>query len=132
MSGENEAIVRSIYDHLNRSDIQAVADLCDDKVELDMTGRVFNPETYRGREGLERFYQDVTDAWESYVWGVEETRDAGDTVIAMLHCTGQSRAEGPGVDWRVAWAWRFSDGRPVAIKFYRDRAEALEAAGLSE
>jgi hypothetical protein len=53
-------------------------------------------------------------------------------VIAMLHCLGQSREGGPGVDWRVAWLWKLQRGKAVSVRFYRHRADALEAAGLSE
>jgi ketosteroid isomerase-like protein len=107
-----------------------VVELCDDDFLMDMSERVFNPDTYRGHDGIRRFYGGVRDAWESYRWTVEETRVAGDTVVAMLHCLAQSRKGGPGVDWRVAWLWKLREGRPVLVRFYRDQADALEAAGL--
>jgi ketosteroid isomerase-like protein len=74
----------------------------------------------------------VTDAWESYRWDIEEARVAGDSVVAMLHCEGQSRKGGPAVDWRVAWLWKLRGGRPVSVRFYRARTKALEAIELSE
>ena len=132
MSGENVEIVRRIYEHLNRGDVEGVVELCDDDFLMDMSERVFNPDTYSGPDGIRRFYEGVRDAWESYRWDVEETRVAGDSVVAMLHCRGQSREGGPRVDWRVAWLWKFQRGRPVSLRFYRDRAQALKDAGLSE
>src|SRR5918999_2141716 len=108
---ENVTTVRRIYDRLNRGDVEAVAQLCDDDFLMDMSERVFNPDNYRGHDGVRRFYEGVTNAWESYIWNVEEARDTGDTVIAMLHCKGQSREAGPGVDWRVAWLWKFRRGK---------------------
>jgi ketosteroid isomerase-like protein len=132
MSEENVEIVRQVYERLNRVDAEGVVELCDDELVMDMSERVFNPDTYRGHDGIRRFCEGVSDAWESYRWDVEETRVAGDSVVAMLHCEGQSREGGPPVDWRVAWLWKFRAGRPVAVRFYRDRTKALEAAGLSE
>jgi ketosteroid isomerase-like protein len=129
---ENVKVVRRAYEHLNRGDVEGVVELCDDHFLLDMSERVFNPDTYRGHDGIRRFHKGVEDAWESYRWDVEETRIAGDSVVALLHCQGQSREGGPEVDWRVAWLWRFRGGRPVSLRFYRDRAQALQAAGLSE
>ena len=130
MSEENANVVRSIYDKLNRGDVEGVIALCDEQFALDMSERVFNPDSYLGHEDIRRFYEGVTEAWESYVWNVEETRAAGDVVVALLHCEGKSRDGGPGVDWRVAWVWRVREGRAVTAKFYRDRAQALEAGGL--
>jgi ketosteroid isomerase-like protein len=132
MSEENVEMVRRIYEHLNRGDAEGVVELCDADFLMDMSERVFNPDTYRGPDGIRRFCEGVRDAWKSYRWDVEETRVAGDSVVAMLHCQGQSREGGPSVDWRVAWLWKFRRGRPVSLRFYRDRGKALEAAGLSE
>jgi len=131
MPQENTEIVRRVYERLNRRDVEGVVEPCDDDILMDMSGRVFNPDTYRGHEGIRRFHDDVVECWESYRWDVEETRVAGDSVVAMLHCTGHTR-EGPEVDWHVAWLWNLRDGKPVFVRFFRERADALEAAGMME
>jgi ketosteroid isomerase-like protein len=132
MSQENVEIVRQVYERLNRGDVEGVVALCDEDFLMDMSERVFNPDTYKGHDGVRRFYDGVMDAWESYRWDVEEARKGDDWVVAMLRCRGQSREAGPGVDWRVAWFWRLRQGKAVFVRFYRQRADALEAAGLSE
>ena len=132
MSQQNVEVVQEIYDRLNRGDVEGVVELCDDDFLMDMSERVFNPDTYRGHDGIRRFYDGVSDAWESYRWNVEETRVEGEMVVAMLHCQGRSREGGPQVDRRVAWLWKLREGRAVALRAYRDRADALEAAGLTE
>jgi hypothetical protein len=50
----------------------------------------------------------------------------------LLHCEGRSREGGPGVDWRVAWLWKFRGDRAASLRFYREPAKALDAAGLSQ
>ena len=132
MPRANVETVRAAYDCLNRGDVEGLVAMCHDDFVMDMSERVFNPDTYRGADGIRRFCEEVMEAWESYHWDLEETRVADDCVVAMLHCVGQGREGGPSVDWRVAWLWRFRDGTPVALRFYRDRTEALEAVGLRE
>ncbi len=132
MSRERVDTVRSAYERLNRGDIEGLIERCPEDFVMDMSERVFNPETYRGHDGLRRFYEGVNEVWESYRWNVEETRVAGDEVVAVLHCEAQGRKGGPQVDWRVAWVWKFRGSTPVSLRFYRDPARALEAAGLSE
>ncbi len=132
MSEENVEIVRRAYDHLNRGDVEGLERICDDDFVMDLSERVFNPATYRGHSGIQQFVTDVNEAWERYHWEVEDTLIAGDSVVALLHCEGRSRQGGPEVDWRVAWLWKFEAGRPVSLRFYRDRDQALEAAGLPE
>jgi hypothetical protein len=77
MSQENVEIVGRIYERLNRGDVEGVVELCGDDFLIDMSERVFNPDTYRGHDGIRRFYEGVQDAWESYRWDVEETHIAG-------------------------------------------------------
>jgi ketosteroid isomerase-like protein len=45
MSQDNVEIVRAAYEHLNRGDVEALIGLCDDDFRMDMTERVFNPDT---------------------------------------------------------------------------------------
>jgi ketosteroid isomerase-like protein len=132
VSQENVEFVVAAYDHLNRGEVDTLIDLCDDGFVMDMTERVFNPDMYRGKHELQRFYEGVRSAWDTYLWEVEETRAVDDAVVAMLHCRAQARVGGPPVDWRVAWLWRFRQGRPVSLRFYRERASALKAVGLEE
>jgi ketosteroid isomerase-like protein len=132
MSEEKADLVRSAYERLNQRDIEGLVALCDETFLLDMSERVFNPDTYRGHDGIRRFCADVDEAWETYHWTVEEALAADDSVVAMLHCQGTSRHGGPQVDWRVAWLWIVQGGKALSIRFFRNRADALEAAGLSE
>jgi ketosteroid isomerase-like protein len=131
MSQENVEIVRRAYECLNERDADCFADLCAEDFSMDMTERVFNPDTYEGRAGIARFLSDVSEAWEDYRWEIEDARVAGDQVVAMVHCTGLSRVGAPGVDWHVAWRWELKEGKVVSLRFHREREKALEAAGLS-
>ena len=90
MSTDNVETVCLAYEHLNRGDVEALVELCDDDFVMDMSERVFNPDTYKGDEGIRRFYDGS-------------------------RCSGS-----------------FGEGSRVSLRFYRDRAQALEAAGLSE
>ena len=132
MSRENAEVVRAAYERLNRGDVEGLIELCDPDFVMDMSERVFNPDVYTGHEGIRRFYAGVRGVWERYHWDVEETRVADGDVVALLHCTAEGREGGVSVDWRVAWLWRFRDGTPISLRFYRDAAEALKAVGLRE
>jgi ketosteroid isomerase-like protein len=132
MSRENAAIVLAAYEHLNRGDVEALIALCDDDFLMDMSERVFNPDTYRGSQEIRRFYDGVQSVWDTYQWTVEQTRAVDDAVVAMVHCRGQGREGGPWAEWHVAWLWRIERGLLVSVRFYRDPPRALEAVGLTE
>jgi ketosteroid isomerase-like protein len=131
MPHENVEIVRSAHDALNGGDIDALVVLCDAEFRLDMSNRVFNPAVYEGHDGIRRFYSEVRDVWASYVWEPEELMEAGDSVVALLRSGGTGRGSGVEVERRTAMVWTVRKGRAVALRFFRDRNEALHAVGLS-
>jgi ketosteroid isomerase-like protein len=87
--------------------------------------------TYRGRDGLREWFDEVMEAWESIHVEVEETAEAADDrAFVGLFLTG--RGAGSGVEtklraWQVNW---FADGKTARRRVFLERDEALEAAGL--
>jgi ketosteroid isomerase-like protein len=85
-----------------------------------------------GHDGIRRFYSEVGDVWESYVWEPEEFVEAGPEVVALLRSTGRGRGSGAEVERQTAMVWSLRDGRAVAVRFFRDRSEALRAPRPSQ
>lgn len=126
--GGVELVVRA-HRALNGGDIDALVALCDADFRLDMSDRVFNPAVYEGHDGIRRFYSEVRDVWESYVWEPEELVQAGDRVLALLRSGGRGRGSGVEVERRTAMCWTVRAGRARSVRFYRDPDEALGALG---
>jgi ketosteroid isomerase-like protein len=60
-------------------------------------------------------------------------RDAGsDRVVVFFRLWGTARASGVPVDERVATVFQLREGRLHRMVVYRNRHEALEAAGLGQ
>ena len=133
MSQENVEIVRDAHKALNSGDLDALIRLCDPMFRLDMSDRVFNPAVYEGHDGIRRFYAEVRDVWESYTWEPEKLLESRDHVLALLRSTGKGRGSGVELERRrTAMLWTVRGDRLTSLRFFRDRAKALEAAGLSE
>jgi ketosteroid isomerase-like protein len=129
MKSENVEIVRRAHEALNTGDIDALVALCDEGFRLDMSDRVFNPAVYEGHDGIRRFYSEVRDVWERYVWDPEELIKAGPDVVALIRSTGRGRGSGVEVDRETAMVWSVRDGQAIALRFFRDRGDALKGAG---
>src|SRR5438477_2084142 len=125
MSQENVEVVRRAHHALNGGDMDALVALCDKEFRLDMSDRVFNPAVYERHDGIRRFYSEVRDVWESYVWEPEELIEAGPDVVALLRSTGRGRGSGVEVERETAMVWSVREGRATVVRFVRDRAEAL-------
>ena len=71
--------------------------------------------------------------WETFEFGVEELIDAEDQVVTVVQIAGRGRGSGIEVEMRLFNVWMLRNGKVLRYEGgYRDRREALEAAGLSE
>ena len=128
MSGESVETVRRAHEALSAGAIDDLITVCDPDFRLDMSDRVFNPAVYEGHDGIRAFYREVMDVWESFTWEVTEVEEHDGVVVALLRSTGKARASGMELDRRSAMVWRIEQGRAMSLTFYRDPAEAREAA----
>ena len=132
MSSENVEIVRAALDALNREDIDAaLKDAAPDFV-FDFSRSVgLEAGVYKLDQMRTFFGQWVGEMWESSRFEAEEFIEAGDLVMTPVTNLLRGR-DGIEVQARGAWVWTFRDGSVARITFYRERQDALEAAGLRE
>jgi ketosteroid isomerase-like protein len=62
----------------------------------------------------------------------EEFIDGGDYVVACVRLHGRGRASGASYDEHEVHVFRLRDGKIVELREYREKDEALRAAGLAE
>jgi ketosteroid isomerase-like protein len=134
MSHENVEVVRKACEAWSRGDLDAVFEINHPEVEWDTTHFDGWPENqvYRGREEVSRFLSEWLASWDSYEAGVDGVFDAGDRVVAFWWQRMTGQGSGVPVELDSAQIWTVRDGRVIRIDNYTHRAEALEAAGLSE
>ena len=132
MSQENVEIVRECYERFAATG-EVVADRATDDFVWDMSNFHGWPEqqVYEGVEGTGAFLRAWMEAWEDWELEVEALHDSGDKVVAIVHQHGRSKAAGMPVEMYFAQVWTLRDGKQSRMDMYSDRAEALEAAGLS-
>jgi ketosteroid isomerase-like protein len=79
-----------------------------------------------------RFRRDIADAWDRFELEIEDLLESGDLVVVFVRSIGTGRASGIEVDLRSAWLVTVFDHKITRLRLYREREEALEAAGLRE
>jgi ketosteroid isomerase-like protein len=91
-------------------------------------------ETYLGHDGMQRAWDQALEAFEEgtmenqMVWA----RGIGDQVVSCHHVRRRGRGSGIELEFDYAYLWRMREGKLIHCKAFRDSADALEAAGLSE
>jgi ketosteroid isomerase-like protein len=134
MSQENVEIVRELYERFDETH-QPVAEMLAPDFAWDMSTFVGWPEdpVYYGADGMARFLATWLENFEDWEVRLERLLDAGnDDVVAFVWQRARSTESGVAVEMSLAQIWTVRDGLAARMQMYADRAEALEAAGLSE
>ena len=139
MSQENVESVLQVFEEfqagLERGDPGAGFDsdaLADDYEWI--LGRPFEGRTvWRGREEFIEFVRTFTNEFDDWSVRAERWIDAGDDrVVSLMRQSATGKGSGAPVEWQTGQVWELKDGRVIRTRNYGNRAEALEAAGLSE
>jgi ketosteroid isomerase-like protein len=132
MSGENIAALRAVYEEWAKGNFRAGVELFDPQI-LMVQGREFpDGGSYLGPDGVRQFMRAFLEAWEKVTIAADELIEAGDTVVAAVvqSATGKGSGAVPGAI-RYFQVWTFRGGRVIRLDVIRERADALEAAGIT-
>jgi ketosteroid isomerase-like protein len=130
MSEENVEVMRAVLDQYADGDFSAIEALGDD-FEFVSGAEVPEAGTYRGEEAR-RWLRGWVATFEGMTIEATEIFDAGDKVF--LGTTARGRPAGSAASVEERW-WMVSTFRRrevVRVEMFPERAQALEAAGLSE
>jgi ketosteroid isomerase-like protein len=129
MSEENLELVRAGFAAHNRGDLEALTQFYDE----DVVFKTLLLGTHRGNEAIRLIYEENQKTLSGYDVVPVELIDAGDQVVAVAQVSGVGSSSEIAMDRdRFAFLFTIKDGRCVREQAFRNRAEALEAAGLSE
>jgi len=133
VSEQNVQIIREFLEAFNRRDNAAVLEAIDPDVEWHPPPDIPNAPIANGRDALTAQWRDWLGAWEEYRFVADEIVEGrGDAVLVIGK--ESARGKGSGIEVasrRVTAVYELRAGRIVRFKAYLDRAEALQAAGLS-
>jgi ketosteroid isomerase-like protein len=140
MSQENVEIVRGLYSFavdaagVMRSDYD---DLFLDHFHPDFevvppSAYPDSESSYRGRDGVRRWFGQMEEIWDDWRFEAERFFDAGSQVVVFVRVSGAAKQSGAALEISTAHVLTLRNDRVARVDVFLDRAEALEAAGLSE
>jgi ketosteroid isomerase-like protein len=130
MSQENVEIVHRVYELAEIRGVDGLLELATDDIVWISDPRFPGGGTRTGKANVRRW---LTELWIYREVSVEVERiiDLDDRALGIAEFHGVS-ADTPLVDWEWCHLFAFRDGRISEVQSFLDRAEALEAAGVSE
>jgi ketosteroid isomerase-like protein len=133
MSHENVEIARRAFDNFNRRELATAVEAFDPDAEWIPYLAALEEHTYRGRERIEAMWREVLGDFPDFrIELMEVVTDRGDIIVFKVEFQGMGRASGADTRAAVFQVVSFRDEKVARVEGFRDRAEALEAAGLQE
>ena len=130
MPEENAAVLRKGYEAVNRGDLEELLLSVHPEVEFTSLIAEAEGETFRGHDGVRRWWEQVVIPLGGLHGELEDVRDLGDDTL-LARVAGTYRPSGVVVHQTVWNIVRFRDGKATGWEFFRTEEEALEAVGPS-
>ncbi len=134
MSQENEEIVRQFMDVWSTGgDLEGIRPFFDPAVVvIAPVGWPDGAET-RGIDAWKRQADSLRETWEEARIEIDEIHSVGDDrVVVHLRYLTRGKDDGLEFDTPISAVFFFRQGRVTRAHYFWDKAEALEAVGLSE
>ena len=134
MSEENVEQVRRTIELWNSRDVDGALEIASDDIAMDWSNSIGPAKgVHRGKEGVRKFWMSFLDAFEVMHWDPKEVIELdASRVLVVTHFQARGRGSGIEVDASGAQLWTVRDEKVKSVKLFQSKAEALEAAGLSE
>ena len=133
MSQENVEVVRRAIAAFIEGDYERLIELSDPQVEYDVSRTSPESRVVRGPEEVLAVLEEWVDTWDEHQVELVELIDAGDErVVAVIQERGKLKGSDAWVEHPRGVVYTVRDQRVVRYEEHEDRAQALEAAGLSE
>jgi ketosteroid isomerase-like protein len=130
MSEENVEIVTAMLAAWAAGDREAARTAWDPDVVWSMP--VVDSRVAHGLKATERAIEAWRRSWDEWRLEVDEVSDAGDHVILAGRQIGIGRGSGAEVELRLFGVFSLRNRMIIRAQFFNTRAEADEAAGVSE
>jgi ketosteroid isomerase-like protein len=128
MSSENVDTVRRGFEVLREQGLEAMLEFVDPEFEVTTPPEfAVEPSTYRGHDGLRRYFDSFYEVMEEVRFEPEEFIAAGEQVVVPLRLVARGRGTGIEADQRLVQVCTLRDGKILRMDLYATTEEALAA-----
>jgi ketosteroid isomerase-like protein len=86
------------------------------------------PDTYRGHDGMRRYFESFYDAMDEISFEAAELIAAGEAVVVPMTLHARGRTTAIETAQEVVTTWWLRDGKAIRVDIFASLDEALEAA----
>jgi ketosteroid isomerase-like protein len=89
------------------------------------------PDTYRGREGVRRWFDSFYEAVDEIRFEAHEYRAVGEKVVVPFTMRVRGRTTGIEAEQTAVQVWQLREGKVFRMEIFATVDEAMEALGAS-
>ena len=129
MSRENVEVVRRGFEALSAGGVEAILPLIHAEFEATTPpGLAAEPDTYRGHEGVRRYFESFYEAMDRVEFRPERFLAVGEFVVVPMTLRARGRTTGIETEQRLVQIWELEDGKAIRIQVFATLEEAMEKA----
>ena len=133
MRETNLELVRQGFEAMSTGDPDAMMPFIHPEFEVTTPpGLAAEPDTYRGPEGIRRYFDSFYDAMDRVTFEAEEFVPVGDLVVVPCVLRTRGRSSGIEAEQRVALVYQLRDEKAYRISVHATREQAMDAARSAE
>jgi ketosteroid isomerase-like protein len=133
VSRENVEIAKRNVEAFNRLDVDGFVESATPDFEWFPVGATaLERGSLLGREGVEKYFEELRDTWEEIRLVAQEFRDLGDRTLFLGRLEGRGRVSGAPVESPFGAVFDFRGSHCSRIRAFPDHDEASRAASLTE
>jgi ketosteroid isomerase-like protein len=133
VSQTNLELLLAGFDAFNSGDLERILTFVDPQFEVSVPRELSaEPDTYRGYEGVRRYFETFAEAMDRITFHAERVWDTGEDLVVELRLTAIGRQTGIPVQQTAFLVWTVRDGKALRVRTYAALEPALASAGLPE
>lgn len=130
MPDSNLEVVKQGYEALAKDGPEGWLPLFHPEFEMTTPAALASePGTYRGPDGIRRWFDEFHEAMEEVRLEPHEFREVGEWIVVPFSIVATGRSTGLEVEQRAVQAWQLRDGQAYRLLLFADLEEALAAIG---
>ena len=117
----NLEVIRELYRTFREKDYEAFAALCTPELEWIQNEGFPRGASYRGAQAVvDGVFKAFGDEWASWSFEIEQSLDAGDTIIVIGDYTGVHRSSGKSLRSPAAHVYDLVEGKVARFRQFTD------------
>jgi ketosteroid isomerase-like protein len=129
---ENLETVQRGFDAFNERGVEGIIPFIHSDFEATTPANLASePDTYRGPDGIRRWFDSFDEVMDEIRWEPHEFREVGDRVVVEFTLRARGRTTGLDFGQDAVMVWEVRNGKASRLELFQGLDEALAAAGAS-